>query len=676
MKAQHVEDLFTFANKDPYEKVYEALKELREVFHREGRINDSNAKLDEIVKLIALHLAAEKGLLKSRGTKLYSTGGLISVEQLQRRFRQAAALPMFKRSDGVSIFGKEPSLALQPGDEEIATRLFELSGICVQSQFSQRSEVPFDMLNEAFGHFVRDTFRNNVEDAQYMTPPEVVAFMVEMALQDISVEFSIHSERREPFVVMDPSCGVGSFLTAFRRTYKHAVHKTDWPELRAIGQDKVDRMLRLSFMNMMLFRNGHDTVVHGNSLIDESEITAYNGKVDLILTNPPFGAKFDRSYITAYSKNSLPIFTQATLSPKSYDSEILFIDRYLSLLREGGRCLVIVPDGVVSAKGIAAYLRQQVARRATLKAVVELPPVTFAQAGTRTKTAVLYFQKNGNLKSNPHTVFFAEADDIGFEVSKRKGVPIKKYVGRNQLPDILEAYKEKAKASLHNDGQPFYCQKEIEPTRLDAWTPRQFRVDHTEVRKRVAGHSTNLVELKELIEYPPQRRRPEKYSDGTLYISVLHIIGEGILDIASVKDYKPVTPGIPVHPGEIIIARINPRIPRILVVPNLGKPLLCSSEFEILRPEKDINPYMIAYQLRSSFVQEQIQALTAGTSASHSRVKPEKLYQVLIPLPKRGTKAGQKLTETIAEYERSLKVIAKALQKVSDCRAKEVIWVP
>lgn len=168
----------------------------------------------------------------------------------------------------------------------------------------------------------------------------------------------------------------------------------------------------------------------------------FDGKVDLILTNPPFGAKFSKSDLIRSSRQATPTFAHSRSPYLSIDSEILFLDRYITLLRPGGFCLAVIPDGVISTAGIAAYARQNLASNARLRAIIELPSETFAQAGTRTKTAVLYFQKNKRDVQEKDHVFLAEATDLGFRVSKRKGATIKHTEGANQLPEILAAYRQ------------------------------------------------------------------------------------------------------------------------------------------------------------------------------------------------------------------------------------------
>jgi len=98
--------------------------------------------------------------------------------------------------------------------------------------------------------------------------------------------------------------------------------------------------------------------------------------------------------------------------------------------------------------------------------------------------------------------------------------------------------------------------------------------------------------------------------------------------------------------------KINPRILRVLVVPDLGLNLTCSSEFEIMNSTVDINNYGIKLLLMIPSVQTQINYLTSGTSSSHNRIKSADLANVLIPLPKKNTKLYDELFAKAKEYER------------------------
>lgn len=637
----------------PYLKIYEALHEVRETFHREGRISDANAKLDETVKFLAIHYGFLKGLVDSGKYHALLKRDGFSVGSLNSIFKQVANAPAFSRPGMGSIFGSAPSTAFEDGDENIAFELFSAAGRAFDAQTSQKYQL--DILNEAFGHHVRDNFRSHVEDAQYMTPPEVVDFMVKLGI-DLMPE----TNDVEDFFVADPSCGVGSFLTNWRSAYSDHFGSEAAEKLKCIGQDKVDRMVRLAAINLIFSESLSDDVFMGNTVTDGSPLSSYDGKVDLILTNPPFGARFSVDMLRQTSSKSTPFFSNQLSLTKIIDSELLFIDRYLTLLKPGGVCLAVVPDGVISAKGPAAVLRQHLARSAELLAVVELPPVTFAQAGTRTKTSVLAFRKTKPRKSYP--IFFSEVHDLGFQVSKRKGVTVKKTEGENELPRVLTSFKVPAGERKASNLPTNTVWQEINPGAQEAWTPRTMLFDKSTLAER---SSYELIALKDLLEIPT-KRRAAPYSHDNYFISVLHVIGEGILDIPGIKSYQPVTPGLPVEPGEVILSRLNPRIPRVAVVPDLGRKLLCSSEYEILTPKAGVSPYFVAFMLLSTFAQEQIQSLTAGTSASHSRIKPKKVYDILIPNLQ--SEGDSKTMKQLSTYEKACRAITTSLIEIEEAR--------
>ena len=108
------------------------------------------------------------------------------------------------------------------------------------------------------------------------------------------------------------------------------------------------------------------------------------------------------------------------------DSEFLVLDRSLALLRNGGRMLIIVPDKVVAADGFAAAFRRATLELADLVAIIDLPAETFAQAGTRTKTSVVYLRRRASETGCDLPIFMATADEVGFRVSSRAGVTVKR----------------------------------------------------------------------------------------------------------------------------------------------------------------------------------------------------------------------------------------------------------
>lgn len=666
-------DLFSPADPlhDGYTRIYDALSELRESFHRSGRIDDSNAKLDEVSKLFATYLAFKNGQIPS----FPSVSSPSLIPALRSAFEATVALSEYRLDSGRSIFGSQPTLALRDGDESLAKDLVRLVRDCIDLAFELRAKgQPFDILNEAFGHFVRDNFRSNVEDAQYMTPPEVVDFMAEMVLHDVAIEDHAASDPNKHWTVLDPSCGVGSFLAAIYHRARHSnwLHPS---HLRLFGQDKVERMVRLATINLNLFDVEEHRITVGNSLERSSPIDNLNEKVDIILTNPPFGARFSQESVAASCGENTSFFSSLRRATSTIDSELLFVDRNLRLLRDGGRLLIVVPDGVVSAKGIAAILRQHLGNIATLRAVIELPATTFAQAGTRTKTAILYLQKGRRPHKLP--VFMGVSKDLGFQVSSRKGVQIKIPQGQNDLPAILDSYKA-YRSIPKNSPVKVLCSEpscvlvpEIDVLK-GSWTPNHYSASRFEsIESLTKSSDFDLVPLQELVEFCADSRKSEAWHKGWAFISVLHILGEGFVDIGGALSYAPKTPGVQAYPGELLMSRINPRIPRVCITPDLGAKTLCSSEFEIMKARDGVDIYALAYLLQTETVQNQIRSLTSGTSASHNRIRTSELGHVMIPVAKPATRKAKLLAGLARDYREALAALSISAEKLAKIRVKD-----
>ena len=654
-----------------YQLTYDALSELREQFHRSGRFDDTNAKLDEVAKLFAVYLAFKRGQI----SQFPEAESPDLVSELQSAFSESINLPQYRLDNGNTIFGTRPDLSVRQGDDALASDMVRLVRRGVDLMFAFRDQQhPFDIVNEAFGHFVRDNFRSNVEDAQYMTPPEVTDFMADLVLHDISVEDGPLNELNSPLTVLDPACGVGSFLGAiYQRARRDELISVN--RLRMFGQDKVERMVRLATLNLDLFDVREHRITLGNSLEAGSPIDPLNGKVDVILTNPPFGARFDRECLKVDCGDNLPFFSNLRRTSAPVSSELLFVDRGIKLLKEGGRMLVIVPDGVISAKGMASLLRQHLARTVSLKAVVELPATTFAQAGTRTKTAVLYLQKKS--ASRRALVFMGVSNHLGFQVSSRKGVQVKRISGQNDLPAISAAYAEHssrddALVSQVLSSHPS-CVLVSQPTVFrGSWTPQHYSSTRLESIMQISeDEDFEMVRLGDLVEFCSRTRKSERWRDGCVFISVLHIVGEGFVNIGSVFEYAPKTPGLQTYPGEILMSRINPRIPRVCITPDFGAKTLCSSEFEVMQVKDPASVYTLAYTLQTDVVQNQVKNLTSGTSASHNRIRTSELAEVLIPVPRYGTKKARLLASLASRYKSVLDSLTTNAVAVARLRHQE-----
>lgn len=135
---------------------------------------------------------------------------------------------------------------------------------------------------------------------------------------------------------------------------------------------------------------------------------------------------------------------------------------------------------------------------------------------------------------------------------------------------------------------------------------------------------------------------------------MLHVGADGVISFREVEVYTPKFQGLPCRAGDVLISKINPRIPRVCVVPETTYPLACSTEFEILEPKAGMDPHLLAAILVSPVVQTQIECLTSGTSSSHNRIKDVELEQVLIPLPRNGSDLSKRLADIGARLRDAL----------------------
>ena len=636
-----------------------SLLEMRELFHGSGRLEDSNSKLDEITKLLCLEIASVRDLklkipsLKEILDKHISKNGLVS--SLNKAILLAGKSEILTNYDGESLLGPNPKFNIADSEEPLAKGLVQI----VLNSFNgylrgTHTFESFEFLNEAFSHFIRDNFRQNIEDAQYMTPPEVVNFMVDLGISRLKRK---RFTKVNPPVVCDPTCGVGSFLAQFYRIWSVNERRKFNPVL--FGQDKVDRMARLSLLNLALFGISDAKISRGNSIQTGSPLDTYTGKCDLILTNPPFGARFDCSDLASHSSGAyFPFLYNYTQSRGGYiDSELLFLDRYLSLLKPGGTVLAVLPDSVISSAGLPAHLREIIQENWTIRSITELPSVTFAQAGTRTKTCVLEVEK---IQPQNSVVFISKAQSLGFEVSSRKGVPYKKPEGENDLRhliDIITGINVDQKVFqdfevLSNSPSCVAISQSILVE--EGWTPSHYSSDRLTTLQQIENLADSdefeIFTLESLVSVVSKSRRGILKSEALKCISVLHVGDFGSLNVRELIEYDPKTPGRPCGKGDLLFSKINPRIPRALVVPDLPFELTCSTEFEVMKPKAGHSAHEIMLLLLSMYAQNQICSLTSGTSSSHNRIKTKELLSIKLVIPKKGTQKRNKYDEAVKAF--------------------------
>ncbi len=268
------------------------------------------------------------------------------------------------------------------------------------------------------------------------------------------------------------------------------------------GTDANDRMARTSKMNMIMHGDGHGGVHHHDGFINVNGI--FEERFDIVLTNPPFGANVEpsdvilESNITASEENyrryareygdlykraqehiqsfkGKPIASLFDL-PKSAKSnvktEILFIERCLSLLKPGGRLGIVLPEGIFNNPSLQ-YVRRFCEDRAFIKAIVSIPQETFLSSGTTVKTSLLFVQKftlkekakfDSTYKAATEEIKAKYANEITKEVTRLEGLIEKAKKDkvsekRKELQNQLKSYQKKMEGKIDEESRQLLKQK-------------------------------------------------------------------------------------------------------------------------------------------------------------------------------------------------------------------------
>jgi type I restriction enzyme M protein len=198
------------------------------------------------------------------------------------------------------------------------------------------------------------------------------------------------------------------------------------------GNDVDPKMVRLATMNLTLrgLPNVHILLRNVLTTALDAERRAQLGLpqegYNVVLANPPFSGRVDKDRIVDDVKVGT---TTAT--------ELLFLKYMMDSLRSGGRCGVIVPDGVLfGPTGAHKELRRQLLENNRVEAVLSLPGGVF-QPYSNVKTSVLIFRKGGKTEN----VLFLHADNDGFKLDANHDTPIPE----DDLPVLIAAYRDREK---------------------------------------------------------------------------------------------------------------------------------------------------------------------------------------------------------------------------------------
>ena len=301
-------------------------------------------------------------------------------------------------------------------------------------------------------------------NGQFRTPRHIIHMMVEL----------MKPTPKE--TICDPACGTGGFLVGasdyLRETYRNDIlmnkeNRDHYMNHMFYGFDMDRTMLRIGAMNMMTHGVESPFIEYRDSLSDQNIDT---DKYSLILANPPFKGTLDADSVSA---SLLKV-------AKTKKTELLFLALFIRMLKIGGRCACIVPDGVLFGSSKAhKQIRKAIIEDNRLEAVISMPSGVFKPyAGV--STGILIFTKTGH--GGTDKVWFYDMKADGYSLDDKRS-PVKE----NDIPDIIERFN--------------HLDKEENRKR----TEQSFLVDMKEIVDNDYDLSINKYKevIYEKVEYPP-----------------------------------------------------------------------------------------------------------------------------------------------------------------------------
>lgn len=551
--------------------------------HNIIRNNDKlspEAAFDEISKILFIKIRYER---TNSGTQIFSKEEFLKQKKMYDavKSKESPDYYQFLFNKTKEDFAKDH---LFDENETIKIRENSFEQIVKELQVYNLSTTSDDVKGIAFEQFLGRTFRGEL--GQFFTPRTIVDFMVSVL------------DPQEGEYICDPCCGSGGFLIrAFEYVREHIENEVevrkedvkkslftdDYSKLPKKEQEKNDqkvidafskmnyeldinnpmgrlrslsfdciygtdanpRMARTAKMNMIMHGDGHGGVHHHDGLLNVNGI--WEGRFDVILTNPPFGARIDKELkiteadrftdiekIKAYEKrygkenydNALkqvndhinqPILDLFQIGKFSGLTEVLFIERCLNLLKPGGRMGIVLPEGVLNNTNLQK-VRDFVESKAKILLIVSIPQDVFMAAGATVKPSLLFFKKFTEDEAEEYNRIYIQASH---EVEAKYD---------EEMTDIDVKLAKRGKEALTKDEKKSLRSRKKELTvllenEIKALVKERFDyvIPIAEVQK--AGISTTGAKIenelepleKEFAEYRKENKLWEKHVKATKY---------------------------------------------------------------------------------------------------------------------------------------------------------------
>ncbi len=536
-------------------------------------------------------------------------------------------------------------------------------------------EAERDVIADAFEVFIGHALKGG--QGQFFTPRNVIKMMVEILDPD------------DEDLIIDPACGSGGFLIeALRHVWrkldaegeKYHWNKSNLQEekmevaLNKIrGIDKDYFLAKVAKAYMAIIGDGKSGIFNEDSLEnpanwqDKTRMKVDLGKFSVLLTNPPFGAKipvrgeeklkrFDFGYKWQYNKAS-KTWEKTTKLKDQEEPQVLFIERCLELLKDGGRMAMVLPSGILGNER-EAYLRQYIQERGNLFAIVELPLETFSPNVT-INASVLFIQKG---KSDKKDIFvsineYCGHDKKGRSTEKDDISAVSRFYFKDEHPNHNNFFIKREALDVENFVAKRYLQKYI--TNVDLINDCEYDVvDFGSIIESV-HNGANIDDASIYVSK----------EEGIPYILVKSITKEGInfenlkYIKKSLEDNRDVVKNM-VTENTIVMTRAgNSGIAANIPLDLVGG---VASGFLInIKLKKGFDPYYVVAFLNSTYGQMQLERISSGSILKSIRSSDLKKVRIIIPPDELRDQIGNAVRDAVADATKVRKALDDANTNVN-----------
>ncbi len=484
---------------------------------------------------------------------------------------------------------------------------------------------------------------------QFFTPEPVIDFCVAMM------------QPKPKEIIIDPACGTGSFLMSALKYLQTNNQNLDTAKIvsqNTFGLDINRSIARIAKMKLLLEANGKTNIICTNSLEDLDSIKLSLGQkngFDLVLTNPPFGAKITQSSILSKFdlghkwRNQNNEFHQTKTVYSNQNAEILFIERCIHLLKEGGRMAIVLPNGNFENPSLD-YLRYYIKQKAKILAIVNLPQETFIPFGTGVKTSLLFLEKDSKNEEKKYPIFFGRITKLGYQGNKN-GTPIyqKNKFGqivkdeKNQavldedFSNIIEAYKTFQQGEKIETENAFSIQFNELNGRFDYdfYSPENRKLFSTLTNYK----TVRLGDICEIVKTKSKKLKDPNLTLEYVELSDINTHSYEIINSSTLQVYElPSRASYEIQQGDIITAiagnSVGTRKHATAFVTDDFAGSICTNGFRVLRNFK-LDSYYLLYYLKSEMFLKQM--FMYRTGAAIPNVSDTDLENIIIHVPDQKT---------------------------------------